>query len=163
MSSTEPSRGPLKNLIPAVIITGLLAGALDAVAAITNFLVQGGKNPASIFKYIASGVFGKKAFAGGLAMIAWGVFFHFLITFGLTIFYYWLYPKVKWLGENKIVAGLLYGIFAWVITTRVIVPLSRIPQPPFDLSKALVAILILMCFIGLPISLLANKHYLYKK
>ncbi len=105
----------------------------------------------------------KNAFAGCTPMVLWGLFFHFLITLGLTVFYFWVYLKIKWLGENKVLAGLLYGIFAWIITTRVNIPLSQINQPAVDLSKTFVPILILMVFLGLPISLLAKKHYLYKK
>ncbi len=164
MLQNTNTAGPLKNLFTAILLTGLVAGTLDGLAAITHFLVKGDKNPAVIFKYIASGVFGKKAFTGGTTMVLWGVFFHFLIAYGLTVFYFWLYPRVKWLGENKIVAGLLYGIFAWIMTTRVIIPFfSQIKQAPLDLAKAIIPILILMLFIGLPISLMANKHYLYKK
>lgn len=163
MPKQTTTAGPLQHLASAILLTGFVAGTLDALGAITSFLVQGGKKPEVIFKYIASGVFGKKAYTGGNVMILWGVFFHFLISYGLVIFYFWLYPRVKWLGENKILAGLLYGIFAWLVTTRVIVPLSLIKQPAFDPQKAAIAIGILMLCIGLPISLMANKHYLYKK
>jgi len=96
-------------------------------------------------------------------MAAWGLLFHFMIAFGLTIFYFWLYPKISWLEENKVFAGLLYGIFAWLVTNLVIVSLSLAPTGAFVNSKALIAMLILIVCIGLRISLLANKHYLYKK
>ncbi|MEO7924511.1 MAG: hypothetical protein ABIR30_12595 [Chitinophagaceae bacterium] len=154
---------PLKNPISAILLTGFTAGLLDITAACTQFYIKTNKDPAIVLRYIASGVFGKKAYTGGLPMAAWGLLFHFLIAYGLTIFFFWLYPRVKWIGKNKILAGLLYGIFAWLLTTQVIVPLSLITPQPLVLSKMIVAILILMSCIGLPISLMANKHYLYKK
>jgi hypothetical protein len=163
MTQTSNTAGPLKNLLTAILLTGFVAGTLDGLTAVINYMSAGKENPEIIFKYIASGVFGKKAYAGGTGMILWGVLFHFLISYGLTVFYFWLYPKVKWLGENKVAAGLLYGVFAWVVTTRLIIPLSLIPQQPFNIYKAIMAIQILMLCIGLPISLMANKHYLYKK
>ena len=159
--STTPQ--PLKNPVTAIILTGLTAGFLDIIAACTQYYIKTGKGPGNVLRYVASGVFGKKAFSGGATMAAWGLLFHFIIAFALTIFFFWLYPRISWLGKNKIVAGLLYGIFAWLVTNLIIVPLSEAPAGPFVISKAIVAMLILMVCIGLPISLMANKHYLYKK
>ncbi len=152
---------PLKNPVTAILLTGFTAGLLDITAACTQYFIKTGKGPGNVLRYVASGVFGKEAFTGGTTMAAWGLLFHFLIAFGLTIFFYWLYPRVTWIGKHKVVAGLLYGIFAWLITTQVIVTLSRIGHQPIVFSKALTAVLILMCCIGLPISLMINKHYLY--
>lgn len=163
MSQTSTTAQPLKNPVTAILLTGLTAGLLDIMAACTQYYIKTGKGPGGVLRYVASGVFGKKAFAGGTAMAAWGLFFHFIIAFGLTIFFFWLYLKLNWLGKNKIIAGLLYGIFAWLVTNLIIVPLSLAPAAPFVLSKAIIAALILMACIGLPISLMANKHYLYKK
>ena len=154
---------PLKKYVPAIVLTGFTAGFADITAACIQFYIKPGKGPGNVLRYVASGVFGKKVFTCGETMAAWGLFFHFVIAFGLTIFFFWLYRKLSWLGKNKIVAGLLYGVFAWLITNLIIVPLSEVPASPFVLSKAIVAMLILMACIGLPISLIANKHYLYKK
>jgi hypothetical protein len=163
MTPTTSTAGPLKNLFTAILLTGLVAGVLDGFAAVNSYMSSGKTDPGMVFKYIASGVFGKAAYTGGTGMIMWGVFFHFLISYGLTVFYFWLYPRVKWLGENKVTAGVLYGIFAWLVTTQLIVPLSKIQQPPFNIHKAITAMQILVLFIGLPVSLMTNKHYLYKK
>jgi len=162
MTATSTNH-PLKNPVTAIILTGLVAGLLDITAACTQYYINTGKGPGNVLRYVASGVFGKKAFAGGITMAAWGLLFHFIIAFGLTSFFFWLYPKISWLGKNKMEAGLLYGVFAWLVTNLVIVPLSHAQSPPFVMAKAAVAMLILMFCIGLPISLMANKHYLYKK
>ncbi len=147
------------SAISTILLTGFVAGTLDITAACTQFYINTKKDPMIVLRYVASGVFGKKAFTGGLPMAAWGLFFHYLIAFGLTIFFFWLFPKVKWIGQNVILAGLLYGIFAWLITTQVIVSLSQIGHQPIVVSKAAVAILILMVCIGLPISLFTNSYY----
>ena len=162
MGSSSNSN-PFKNPVTAILLTGLIAGLLDIVAACTQYYINTGKGPGNVLRYVASGVFGKKAFTGGVTMAAWGLLFHFIIAFALTIFYFWLYPKLRWLGKNKILAGLLFGVFAWLVTNLVIVPLSHAPSVPIVIEKAAVAMLILMVCIGLTISLLANKHYLYKK
>jgi len=142
-----------------IVLAGLVAGTLDIIAACTQFYINTRKDPAIVLRYVASGVFGKKAMAGGMPMAAWGLFFHFIIAFGLAVFFFWLYPKIKWIRQNIIPAGLIYGIFAWLITTQVIVPLSEIGRQPIVPSKAMVPILILMFCIGLPIALITASYY----
>ena len=146
--------------VSTILLAGVIAGTLDITAACTQYYINTGKGPGNVLRYLASGVFGKKAFAGGVPMATWGLFFHYIIAFGLTIFFFWLYPKIKLLSKNIIVTGLLYGVFAWAVTTLIIVPLSNTPPPaPFDIRKAAVAMLILMFCIGLPISLIISRYY----
>jgi hypothetical protein len=143
-----------------ILRAGLVAGTLDITAACTQYYINTGKGSGNVLRYVASGVFGKKAFTGGVPMAAWGLFFHYIIAFGLAIFFFWLFPKVKLLSKNIIVTGLLYGIFAWVVTVLIIVPLSNTPPPPpFDMRKAAIAILILMFCIGLPIALIISRYF----
>ena len=161
--STTNGRGLFQNLATAILITGLVAGTLDGLAAIIQFLTKGGKSPEVIFKYIASAAIGKKAMTGGIEMILLGIFFHFLIAFAFTVFFYWLYPHIKFLSWQPLLTGIIYGLFVWLIMNQVVIPLSKLKQAPFDISKAAVAAGILVVCVGIPISLLANKHYLYKK
>ncbi|MEO6219460.1 MAG: hypothetical protein ABIO81_03460 [Ginsengibacter sp.] len=60
--------------------TGLLAGTLDAIAAMINYTINGGKLPSRIFQYIASGAVGTQAFKGGKGMIILGTIFHYIIA-----------------------------------------------------------------------------------
>ena len=148
----------------AILLTGFTAGTLDIIAACLQYHLKTHKDVGNVLRYIASGVFGPRAFAGATTtMAAWGLFFHFVIAFGLTIFYFILYPRVPWLGKYKILAGILYGIFAWIVTTQLIVPLSAVRPGPFEIWGAIKAVLILVVCIGLPVSFMTNKHYLYKK
>ena len=148
----------------AILITGLVAGTLDIIAAGIQFYIRTGRGPEPVLRYIASGVFGKDAFAGATTgMALWGLLFHYIIAFGLTIFFFIIYPKIAWVRRQPVLAGIVYGIFAWIVTTQVIVPLSLVNQGPLQLKQALIAVGILIICIGLPISLLANKHYLYRK
>lgn len=139
-----------------ILITGLLAGTLDALGAIVVYQAE----PAGMFKYIASGAFGAgRAFSGGTVMVLWGVLFHYFIAFSWTILFFFLYPTSTVLQKNKYVTGLLYGIFVWIMMNRVILPLSEIPQQPFNLKGALVGASILMVAIGLPIAFLTHRYY----
>ena len=77
-----------KTLI-RILWIGLLTGTLDGLAAlILNYKISA----ATIFKFIASGMFGKAAFKGGAEMVVAGVVFHYLIALLFTGAFYLLYP-----------------------------------------------------------------------
>jgi len=143
--------------------TTLIAGSLDIIAACTQAWLAQGTKPEIVLKYIASAVFGKDAFSGGTGMILSGLLFHFIIAFACTLVYFLLYPKIKLLRWNIFFSSLLIAVIAWTVTTRLIIPLSQIKQPPFDLTKALIAVSILYVCIGLPVSYFAKRFYSVQK
>jgi len=134
-------------------------GSLDIIAAIVNFYAKTGKDPQLVLKYIASALVGKEAFAGGSAMSALGLLLHFLIAFIWTMFFFWIYPKLRFLSFNRIITGILYGIFIWFIMSHVVVPMSKAPGGAFNLKQAAIAALILIGAIGLPLSFIAYRYY----
>jgi hypothetical protein len=149
---TQPSYGPWKT----IIFAGLLAGTLDAVAAIVVY----GAAPAGMFRFIASGAFGAgQAFSGGSIMVFWGILFHYLIAFSWTLLFFFTYPVFSFLRKNKYITGSLYGIFVWVVMNRVVLPLSLISQRPFSLNGALVGAAILVVGVSLPIVILTHRYY----
>lgn len=101
------------------------------------------------------GFFGKDAISGGTPMAICSLVFHYIISFTFTLLFFLLCSKMLWLYKNKIIAGLLYGIFAWLIMNRIVIPLSQ----PFNINQAIIAAVILMACIGLPISFIIGKYY----
>ncbi|HEY4111252.1 hypothetical protein [Puia sp.] len=142
-----------------VLLTGLLAGFLDAVAATLLFLVRGNKNPALLFRYIASAVYGKTAFAGGGRMVLMGLAFHFLIAMSFVAAYFGLYPYMAWLGFCPLLAAFAYGAFMWVVMNLIVVPSSKAAPRPFSLGFAIVNWLILVVAIGLPAAYMARWYF----
>ncbi len=63
-----------------ILLTGFIAGTLDATAAILQFYIKTGKSPVIIFIYIASAVFGKDAFSMSQFIAFAGLLFHYLIA-----------------------------------------------------------------------------------
>jgi uncharacterized membrane protein YagU involved in acid resistance len=147
-------------MLKAILKTWLVAGTLDILAAI---VILAKMNAVGVLRYIASGVFGKEAFSGGTAMTIAGLIFHYIIALSHTTLYYIVFPYVPLLGKQKLVAGVLYGIFVWSVMNLVIVPLSNTNKSPLTLSGASLNMAILIVCIGLPISLLASKYYSSKK
>jgi len=147
------------SMLIYIIGIGLLTGTLDALGAV----VSAWNIPAdSIFRYIASGIFGKAAFTGGDEMVVWGVLFHYATAFAFTTIFFLLHPMFYSWFRNSVITAIFYGIIIWAVMNLAIVPLSHIQPHPLALIPALKACSILIVCLGLPISLIATDYYFYK-
>jgi hypothetical protein len=153
--------GKKKTLASVILLSALLVGTLDILAAFTDFYISTGKNPLTLIsKYIASGVLGKSALTGGNGMIVLGLLLHYIIATLFTIFFFFIYPRFAFLQKNWIFTGILYGIFAWAVMRFLVVPLSNTPpQKPLQLVNALKSASILIVMIGLPLAFIAKSYY----
>ena len=156
---TSPKTYSNKLLFQRILLAGVVAGALDAVAAIIDYYVETGKNPVIIFVYIASGVFGKQAFSGSQSIAIFGVLFHFLIAIIFSAFYFWIYPVVQFLHSNKVISAVIYGIFVWLVMNLLVVPLSITHTWTFKLMNVFKAVAILIVCVGIPVSFTATSFY----
>jgi len=142
-----------------ILIATLIAGTLDITAAFANAWLSNGVTPDRVLAYIASGVWGKAAYNGGFEMPFSGLLFHFIIVFACTFCFFGLYPKWALLHRSILLNAVLIAFTAWLVTTQVVVRLSRITARPFQLSDALLAISILIACVGLPIAYAAKQAY----
>ena len=144
----------------AILRTGLIAGTLDILAAITVYAIILDKATAvQILQGIASGIFGREAYAGGGAMAFTGLAFHYLIAMIFTMGYFLVYPYLPFLHKQAILSGLLYGAIVWMIMNLAVLPLSRYKQPPLRLGPSLLGMLILILMIGIPVAIMASRYY----
>ena len=143
-----------------ILQAGLIAGTLDILSAFIYYYIKSGKtNFLVIFKFIASGIFGKDAGDGGTAMILAGLILHYAIAFSFTIFFFWLYPKVNVMSKNRIVTAIVYGLFVWAMMNLIVVPLSDTVHRPFKIEGAIINMGILIVCIGIPLSFMANAFF----
>jgi hypothetical protein len=142
-----------------IFFVTLIAGTLDITAACLSAYLLKGTMPALVLKYITSGVLGAKAFNGSVGVMMLGLLFHYFISFCCTIVFFWLYPQLKFLQKSILMNALLIGFIAWLVTTQLVIPLSNISKPPFQLTASLRAVIILIICIGLPVSFAAKKYY----
>jgi len=143
--------------IKTVLGAGLFAGILDAIAAILIYLYSGGKNINRVFQYIASAIFGKAAFSGGLLMVLYGIIFHLLIACSFAMFFFLLYPRLKILSRHPVFSGLLYGVLIWMFMNLILLPITRVTQAPFHFMQSIVGMIVVMFLVGLPISLIIHS------
>lgn len=142
-----------------ILRAGLIAGTLDITAATIQYMLNGGKNPLLILKFIASGVFGKDMAYSNSFMPFLGLLFHYLLAFAFTIFFFWIYPKIRLAHINWQILGVLYGLGVWVVMNRIVMPLSNTPKMPFNIQGAVIGAAILVVCIGLPIAYFAHKYF----
>jgi len=68
-----------------VLLSGLLVGTLDILAAFVDVYINNGK-PLGVLNYIATGAFGKTDFTASNAGAVTGLLFHYIIAFAFTFF-----------------------------------------------------------------------------
>jgi uncharacterized membrane protein YagU involved in acid resistance len=149
-----------KSAFSTVLWSGLVAGVLDALAGVVVYYIWFGFNPFQVLQFIASGIFGPTAINGGVALIIAGLLLHFLIAYVVAIIYFLAYPKINLLSKYVVLSGLIYGLGIWLVMNLLVLPNSNIPQSSFDAGLAAVGIAWHMVLVGLPISILTDKHYL---
>lgn len=148
-----------RGFYKALLMAWLVSGMLDILAAFIQGYLMRGILPQTILRYVASGIFGSEAFTGSALMVLSGLVIHFLVAFGWALLYFLLYPRLIFLHKNPVMSGILYGALVWVMMNRVIVPLTAIPEAPFNLTNALIGMGILMLMIGLPNAFIARRYY----
>ncbi|MFH6998621.1 DUF1440 domain-containing protein [Flavobacterium sp. FlaQc-57] len=155
----------MKSKSGAVFLSGLIAGTLDIVAAIVIYAVILNKTTGiKILQSIASGVFHKEAYSGGSQMALYGLLLHYFIAFAFAWFYFTVYPYFSFLKKNTFLAGVIYGVFAWIVMNLVVLPVvfPVLPEKHFDFPL-LLSILILIFCIGIPIAFIHKKYRSLRK
>lgn len=142
-----------------IIIAWLICGSLDILTAFIDYYIKTGKGPDGVLKYIASGVFGKDAFGGSSLMIWLGLMFHYLIALLFTLLFFLLYPRMKFLQFNVLITAIIFGLIVWAIMNFVVVPISNTPKSTSGQRNLIKPLLILICMIGLPLSIVYKRHF----
>lgn len=138
----------------AILWGGLIAGAMDITAACVSSALRGGRGPIGVLQSVASGLLGRDAFNGGLKAAALGLVCHFLIAFIATTIYFTASRQLKFLTQQAIVCGVLYGVAVYFFMSFVVVPLSA---APFKIPYATTGLMIHIFCVGLPIALTVRR------
>jgi membrane protease YdiL (CAAX protease family) len=158
--STQPDQSSKKmSLFAIILLSGFLVGTLDITSACINTYIFFGKGPAFVLKFVATSFFGKSAFTGGTNIAVYGLLIHYAIAFTWTIFFFLIYPKISILAKNRVITGIAYGLFVWLVMNLIAVPLTLTPQGHFHFVQTTINIVILMVMIGMPLSFIAYRYY----
>ena len=151
-----PAHKKSKSL--TILLICLMTGSLDAFAAI---LISHKIPPAVIFRFIASGWFGRGSMSGGSEMVLWGLFFHYLIAAIFSTVLFLIYPFMLKIFWNKYLTGIFYGIVIWLIMNFVVLPFTNIPKSHghLQLTGLIIGVAALVVCIGEPVAIIADNFY----
>jgi hypothetical protein len=110
--------GPLRT----VLVAGLGGAAVDAVYFSSKALVMG-QSPISVLQAIAAFWLGKDAFGGGPQSAALGAATHIALATMMAGGLWLARPHVRWLNGSVVQAGVVYGLFLYVLMYLVVLPI----------------------------------------
>jgi uncharacterized membrane protein YagU involved in acid resistance len=159
LKSDSIRKSPLKTILFAWIV----AGTLDMSGALLVYTVIMHKITAiQLLQGIASGVFGKDAYTGGTRTALYGIIFHYFIAFCFVTFYFLVFPYLPFLRKQKIISGLVYGIFIWFVMNIILLPLIFTHRAPMTWQSGVIGASILILMIGMPVSFITHNYYTKK-
>ncbi len=137
--------------LPAILVGGGIAGALDLISAYITFGV-------SVPRGIAAGLLGPSARQGGLGVYILGIALHFFIALSGAAFYYAVSRRLTFMVDHPLVCGLFFGIAFFLVMNLIVLPLSAIHfSGPYTLRGLIQGLLAHIILIGLPISYSVRK------
>lgn len=142
------------GIVPAALVGGMVAGAIDISYAILASLPKA--PPLRVMQAVASGLLGRAAFDGGATTGVLGLALHFAMNILMAVIFIALARTVPAIRNNLVPAGLAYGCAIYFVMRWVVVPLSRCPADlrvinPLELAFHVVGV-------GLVIAL-AARHF----
>lgn len=157
MNTIKPNKlAPTPGAALAIFWGGLIVGVVDIAYAFALYGARG-IQPARLLQGIASGLMGPSAFLGGLKMAAFGLFLHFVISYGAATTYCLASRKLHFMVRHAVRSGLLYGVAVYLFMNFVVLPLSLVGHRTFNPTLFVVNMIEHMVFVGLPIALAVRR------
>ncbi len=138
------------------LLSGALAvGALDIADALVFYGLEGA-SPGLIFRSIASGLLGRRAFAGGLPTEALGLALHFAIAGGVVLACFLVAARVPALVRHPFAGGAAFGLVVYAVMDGVVLPLSAHGPARFTRASVADELLAHVFLVGMPATLAAR-------
>lgn len=150
---------PPPRALESILLGGLAVGVLDILDAITFSHFWSGAAPARVLQSVAAGLLGREAaFGGGAKTAVLGLALHFLNATLFATAFYLLSRFFPTLIRHAVVAGLLYGVAAYLLMTYVVIPHSALgPRTrPILWQLHVNGVVGHALLVGLPIALIAR-------
>jgi hypothetical protein len=140
-----------------ILMAGFVAGTLDALAAILLFARPVNlHNSSRIFRYIASGLFGKPAYTTGPLYPLAGLILHYLIATILSAIY--IFILFRSFKPGYLPAKIfLFASLIWVIMNGFVMPIAGLTAH-YDGWAIMRSWSVLLVCVSLPVCLIAEKR-----
>jgi uncharacterized membrane protein YagU involved in acid resistance len=142
----------------AVVVGGLVAGALDIAFACIFWWLEAGSSPTRIFQSVAAGLLGKDSFTGGAATAALGLALHMAIAMTFAFAYRGAAQVWPALARYPLRCGALYGLAVYGVMRYAVIPLSATSAGGAD-NRLWITLMIAahVVLIGIPIALATSR------
>jgi uncharacterized membrane protein YagU involved in acid resistance len=142
-----------------ILLAGFVAGCCDITAALIVYCTMVPLTPMRLLQGIAAGILGRQAaYAGGAKTAALGFVCHFVIALGAAAVYFALSRALPFLNRNLIFSAAIWGTLVYFFMQYVVLPLSRIGMPHFNVKFTIIGLIIHFFCIGLPIAAITRRH-----
>ena len=145
------SRHPL---LAAILWSGFVAGTLDIGAA----SLISGYGPLVILRYIAAGLLGKAALAGGATEAALGLVLQWAMSLLIAAIFVLIVGRRVAATPRWPVWGVAYGVVVFAVMNYVVVPLSALSKVPHFSVFSFIANLAAMLLFGWIIAFFARTR-----
>jgi hypothetical protein len=142
----------------AIAVGGLAAAVLDALDALVAYRLAFGMSPLAIYQFVASGLLGQEAYAGGVPAALLGLLVHFLVAFTAAAVFVLASERLPRIRREAVRWGLGYGVLVFVVMGFGVIPLSRIPPSTPTVPLLLNGVISHAVLVGLPIALAARRY-----
>jgi hypothetical protein len=140
-----------------ILLSGFTAGILDAVAAILLYAKPLNlHNISRIFRFIASGLFGKAAYTTGPLYPLAGLAIHFGIA--LTWSAIWLFILFRVFKKGSVWAKtILFASLIWIIMNGFVMPVFGVPSR-YDGWAIMRSFSVILFCVSLPVCAIVEKR-----
>ena len=137
----------------AVVVAGFVAGTLDIGAAALINLV----NPVRILHFIAGGLLGRQALAGGAPVALLGLVLQWAMSLIIAAVYVIASRQLPAMRRFWAVGGFCYGVAIFFVMNYVVVPLSAWAKWPHFTVENFVGNMLAMLLFGLIVAFFAQR------
>ena len=143
----------------AILVGGLIAGALDITYACVLWWLRAQATPGRIFQSVAAGLLGRDSYEGGTGTAVLGLCLHFFNALVIAAIFVGASRLWPVLARRATLFGPLYGIGVYLVMNYVVLPLSNFPSRSGSPAPVvwITGVLAHMFLIGLPIALAARQ------
>ncbi len=136
--------------VRSIVIAGLVIGVLGGLDQVTFYTLTQHLTPMLVFQYIASGLLGMAAFAGGYTTALLGLVIHFVISFVVAGVFILAASKITFPRRALFLSALVYGAAVFLFMGVLVVPFSAAPKMSVSTLALVHGLIADAVLVGLP-------------
>ncbi len=149
--TSTSTRSPIA-LMQSILVTGLVISVLGGLDYMIFFNLTLHFSPEAVLQYIASGLLGRAAFAGGWNTALLGLLIHFVISFVVAGVFLYAATFIPLLRRAAFVSALVYGAAVNLFMSALILPLSAAPKMQVTALLVIHGLIADAVFVGIPLA-----------